>query len=31
MTEKELGKEIENIEQGVENLKNKEFKLFGIR
>lgn len=31
MSDKDLGKEIENVEQGVENLKNKEFKLFGIK
>lgn len=28
---KDLGDELENIEEGVENLKNKEFKLFGIK
>lgn len=28
---KDLGNEIENVEQSVENLKNKEFKLFGIK
>ena len=28
---KDLGEELENIEEGVENLKNKEFKLFGIK
>lgn len=31
MADKDLGEELENIEQGVENLKNKEFKLFGIK
>ena len=31
MSEKDLGEELENIEEGVENLKNKEFKLFGIK
>jgi septal ring factor EnvC (AmiA/AmiB activator) len=31
MSDKDLGEELENIEQGVENLKNKEFKLFGIK
>jgi hypothetical protein len=28
---KDLGDELENIEEGVENLKNKEFELFGIK
>jgi hypothetical protein len=28
---KDLGEELENIEEGVENLKNKEFKLFGMK
>ena len=28
---KDLGEEPETIEEGVENLKNKEFKLFGIK
>lgn len=31
MADKDLGEELENIEQGIENLKNKEFKLFGIK
>ena len=31
MAEKDLGKNLENIEEGVENLKNKEFRLFGIK
>jgi Holliday junction resolvasome RuvABC ATP-dependent DNA helicase subunit len=31
MSEKDLGEELENIEEGVENLKNKEFKLFGLK
>ena len=31
MSEKDLGEELENIEEGIENLKNKEFKLFGIK
>lgn len=31
MSDKDLGEELENIEEGVENLKNKEFKLFGIK
>lgn len=28
---KDLGEELKNIEDGVENLKNKEFELFGIK
>ena len=31
MAEKDLGQELENIEEGIENLKNKEFRLFGIK
>jgi Fe2+ transport system protein B len=31
MAERDLGEELENVEQGIENLKNKEFKLFGIK
>jgi hypothetical protein len=31
MSDKDLGEELENIEEGIENLKNKEFKLFGIK
>ena len=31
MSEKDLGEELENLEEGVENLKNKEFKLFGLK
>jgi len=31
MSERDLGEELENIEEGIENLKNKEFKLFGIK
>jgi DNA anti-recombination protein RmuC len=31
MSDKDLGQELENFEEGVENLKNKEFKLFGIK
>ena len=31
MTDKDLGEELENIEEGIENLKNKELKLFGIK
>ena len=28
---KDLGKELENMEEGIENLKNKEFRIFGIK
>ena len=28
---KDLGKEIENMEEGIENLKNKEFRILGFR
>ena len=31
MADKDLGEELENIEEGIENLKNKEFRLFGIK
>jgi len=31
MSEKDLGQELENIEEGIENLKNKEFRLLGIK
>ena len=31
MTDKDLGEELEKIEEGIENLKNKEFRLFGIK
>lgn len=31
MSDKDLGEELENIEEGIENLKNKEFRLFGIK
>ena len=31
MADKDLGEKLENIEEGIENLKNKEFKLFGIK
>ena len=31
MSDKDLGQELENIEEGIENLKNKEFRLFGIK
>ena len=28
---KDLGKEIENMEEGIENLKNKEFRILGFK
>lgn len=28
---KDLGQELENMEEGIENLKNKEFRIFGIK
>ena len=31
MSDKNLGEELENIEEGIENLKNKEFRLFGMK
>lgn len=31
MADKDLGEELENFEENIENLKNKEFKLFGIK
>ena len=31
MTDKDLGKSIENAKEEIENLKNKEFKIFGIK
>ena len=31
MAEKNLGKELENMEEGIENLKNKEFRVLGIK
>jgi len=31
MTERDLGEELENVEQGIENLKNKEFRLLGMK
>jgi len=31
MAEKDLGEELENIEEGIENLKNKEFRIAGIK
>ena len=31
MSDKDLGESLENMEEGIENLKNKEFRLFGIK
>ena len=31
MADKDLGESLENMEEGIENLKNKEFRVFGIR
>jgi uncharacterized protein YoxC len=31
MSEKDLGQSLENMEEGIENLKNKEFRVFGIK
>ncbi len=31
MSDKDLGKSLENMEEGIENLKNKEFRVFGIK
>lgn len=31
MSNKDLGEELENIEENIENLKNKEFRLFGMK
>ena len=31
MSEKDLGEALDNIDEEIENLKNKEFRLFGIR
>ena len=31
MADKDLGEGLENMEEGIENLKNKEFRVFGIR
>ena len=31
MADKDLGNELEKFEEGIENLKNKEFRLFGIK
>ena len=31
MAEKDLGEELEKLEDGIENLKNKEFKILGIK
>jgi hypothetical protein len=31
MSDKDLGKGLEDMEEGIENLKNKEFRIFGIK
>ena len=31
MSDKDLGESLENMEEGIENLKNKEFRIFGIK
>lgn len=31
MADKDLGESLENVEEGIENLKNKEFRIFGIK
>ena len=31
MADKDLGESLENMEEGIENLKNKEFRVFGIK
>ena len=31
MADKDLGEGLENMEEGIENLKNKEFRIFGIK
>jgi vacuolar-type H+-ATPase subunit I/STV1 len=31
MSEKDLGQSLENMEEGIENLKNREFRVFGIK
>ena len=31
MADKDLGEELENLEEGIENLKNKEFRIAGIK
>ena len=31
MAEKDLGESLENVEEGIENLKNKEFRILGIK
>ena len=31
MADKDLGESLENVEEGIENLKNKEFRVFGIK
>ena len=31
MADKDLGESLENMEEGIENLKNKEFRVLGIK
>ena len=31
MADKDLGESLENMEEGIENLKNKEFRIFGVK
>ena len=31
MSDKDLGESLDNMEEGIENLKNKEFRIFGIK
>ena len=31
MADKDLGESLDNVEEGIENLKNKEFRVFGIK
>ena len=31
MADKDLGESLENVEEGIENLKNKEFRILGIK
>ena len=31
MADKDLGESLDNMEEGIENLKNKEFRIFGIK
>ena len=31
MADKDLGESLENMEEGIENLKNREFQVFGVK